>query len=191
MSALSLIHKLRDFVVGHFHKLIQIHDTPHSIAGGVAIGIFIGFTPLFVPFVPLKSSLSILVSWIFRCSKTASVIAVTAHDVIFPVWPLVLLWEYRIGYWLLHHHLPDRIRVERRHMTFEGWFSMETFHSWTQWVHEHLSWVFFAKILGPTMIGSVIVGIPAAVICYRIALKIVKRYQAALLLKINLPDDPR
>ena len=68
----------------NFHNLMQIHDTPHSISGGVAIGIFFGFIPVFIPFVPIKSTLSFLISWIFRCSKTAALIAVTAHDVIFP-----------------------------------------------------------------------------------------------------------
>jgi len=185
MSDTSLIQKLREFVVSNFHKLIQIHDTPHSIAGGVSIGIFVGFTPLFIPFVPLKSSLSFLVSWLFRCSKTAAVIAVTAHDVIFPIWPLVLRWEYQIGFWLLHHHMPTQLHIAHRHIdtSFETWFSMETFHTWSDWVHERLNWVFLAKILGPTLIGSIVIGVPLAAVSYLIALRIVKRYQAGLLVK--------
>jgi uncharacterized protein (DUF2062 family) len=31
----------------HSLKLLAIRDTPEAIAGGVAIGIFFGFTPLF------------------------------------------------------------------------------------------------------------------------------------------------
>jgi uncharacterized protein (DUF2062 family) len=182
MSAFSLIHKLRDFVVKNYHKLIQIHDTPHAIAGGVSIGIFVGFTPLFIPFVPLKSLLSFFISWLFRCSKTAAVIAVTAHDVIFPIWPFVLLWEYKIGFWLLHHHMPVKAH-HRVDTSFQNWFSVETFHTWSDWVHERLTWVFMAKILGPTLIGSVVIGVPLAAIAYAIALRIVKRYQATLLNK--------
>ena len=165
--------------------MLQIHDTPHSISGGVAIGIFIGFTPLFIPLVPVKYTLSVLISWIFRCSKTAAVIAVTAHDVIFPIWPLVLRWEFEIGYWLLHHHMPSRLHMEHRHISFEHWFSMETVQNWSLWLHERMNWLFIAKILGPTLIGSVIIGVPMAVVAYVISLRLVKRYQAALLQKMR------
>jgi len=189
MSVTSLIKKLRDFVVNNFHKLIQIHDTPHSIAGGVAIGIFVGFTPLFIPFVPLKSSLSFFISWLFRCSKTAAVIAVTAHDVIFPIWPFVLLSEFKIGFWLLHHHMPVRAH-HRVDSSFETWFSVETFHTFSDWVHERMNWVFLARILGPTLIGSIIIGIPLAAISYAVALRIVQRYQATLLQKKQTVSQP-
>ena len=40
----------------HSLKLLAIRDTPEAIAGGVAIGIFFGFTPLF----GLKTALTIL-----------------------------------------------------------------------------------------------------------------------------------
>ncbi|MGZ5023286.1 MAG: DUF2062 domain-containing protein, partial [Chthoniobacterales bacterium] len=44
----------------HHGRLIQINDTPHSVALGSAIGMFFGFTPLF----GLKTLLSILVAWV-------------------------------------------------------------------------------------------------------------------------------
>ena len=183
MSDTSLIQKLREFVVSNFHKLIQIHDTPHSIAGGVSIGIFVGFTPLFIPFVPLKSSLSFLVSWLFRCSKTAAVIAVTAHDVIFPIWPLVLRWEYQIGYWLLHHQLPPHLNLQiHKKNLFEHWFSTDTNHSWLEWVQDRMNWAFVEKVLAPTILGSVFIGIPCAVVCYIITLRIVNKYQGRLIM---------
>ena len=191
MSALNLIRKLPELVVTRVHKLVRIHDTPHSNAGGVAIGIFVGFTPLFFPLVPVKYSLSVLISWAFRCSKTAALIAVTAHDVIFPIWPLVLRWEFDIGFWLLHHHMPSRLHMEHRHISFDRWFSLETFHSWSQWAHDRMNWLFLAKVLGPTLIGSVIVGVPVAALSYFISLRIVNRYQAAALLKAQQsPDSP-
>jgi uncharacterized protein (DUF2062 family) len=33
----------------HSLKLLAIRDTPKAIAGGVGIGVFFGFTPLFRP----------------------------------------------------------------------------------------------------------------------------------------------
>ena len=51
--------------MSHLHfRLVTIEDTPHSIALGVAIGIFFGFTPLW----SLKTLLSIGVAWV--CKST-------------------------------------------------------------------------------------------------------------------------
>jgi hypothetical protein len=180
MFIVNLIRKARDLVVRNFHNLMQIHDTPHSISGGVAIGIFFGFNPVFIPFVPIKSTLSFLVSWAFRYSRTAALIAVNAHDVIFPIWPLVLRLEYDLGFLLLHHRLPASIHHHlHHHLGFEHWFSVENFQSWTQWVQERMNWTFLVKVLGPLLLGSVIVGIPFAFLSYAITLRVVNRYQAA------------
>src|SRR2546426_6703842 len=99
---------LRKWFKEHSLKLLAIRDTPNAIAGGVAIGIFFGFTPL----VGLKTLLSIFVAWLTRCNILAAAIAVTLHDVALPFMPVLFRWEYNIGYWLLSdpHHWPDRLR---------------------------------------------------------------------------------
>src|ERR1035438_8746530 len=83
----------------HSLKLLAIRDTPEAIAGGVAIGIFFGFTPLF----GLKTALTILFAWLTRCNIIAAVIERAAHDVILPLMPVIFRWEYEVGYLLLRH----------------------------------------------------------------------------------------
>ena len=61
-------------------KLVTLRDTPHAIAGGVAIGVFIGFTPLF----GIKTLLSLGAAYLLRCNPIAAVIAVSLHDVVTP-----------------------------------------------------------------------------------------------------------
>jgi uncharacterized protein (DUF2062 family) len=39
------VRKLIDYLKGLAAKLVTLRDTPNAIAGGVAIGVFIGFTP--------------------------------------------------------------------------------------------------------------------------------------------------
>ena len=91
----------------HSLKLLAIRDTPEAIAGGVAIGIFIGFTPLF----GLKTVLTILFAWLTRSNILAAVIASAAHDILLPLMPVIFRWEYDVGFWLLSqpHHLPPRL----------------------------------------------------------------------------------
>ena len=160
--------------------LVELHDTPHSIAGGVSIGVFVGFLPLFIPFVPVKYALSVLASWAFRCSKVAALIAVTAHDILLPIWPFVLRWEYQIGYWLMYRQLPPRLREGHAKFRPEYYFSWGTIRSVVDWIKHALTWRFVTNILPPMLIGAVIIGVPVAVVCYMISLRVVTRTQAAI-----------
>jgi uncharacterized protein len=103
----------RQWLHEHSLKLLAIRDTPEAIAGGVAIGIYFGFTPL----IGLKTALTILFAWLTRSNIIAAVIAQAAHDVGFFLMPALYVWEYGMGYWLLSqpHHLPTtlpKIRLE-------------------------------------------------------------------------------
>src|SRR4030081_1404818 len=81
----------------HHMILMAIADTPHSVALCSAIGIFIGFTPLW----SMKTLLSIAVAWICRCNKIAAAIAVTLHDVLIFAMPAIYFAEYKAGCWIL------------------------------------------------------------------------------------------
>ena len=89
--------------------LMTIADTPHSIAFGSAIGIFFGFSPLY----PLKTLLSIVVAWMFRCNKVAAAIAVTLHDVLIWVMPAIYLGEYQFGCWILNRPAAQRVHFRQ------------------------------------------------------------------------------
>ncbi len=115
----------RQWLHEHSLKLLAIRDTPEAIAGGVAIGIYMGFTPL----IGLKTALTIFFAWLTRSNIIAAVIAQAAHDVGFFLMPALYVWEYSMGYWLLSqpHHLPNtlpKIRLEglslREWLTFLG-----------------------------------------------------------------------
>jgi hypothetical protein len=149
--------RFRDWL-SHIHfRLVTIEDTPHSIALGVAIGIFFGFTPLW----SLKTLLSIGVAWICKSNKIAAAISVQLHDLILPFMPAIYLWEYKIGFWVLHHYLPRRVRLHG--FAFRDYFHWETFFS-----------------LGrPVLIGSIIIGLPSAAVVYFICRALVTSHRAS------------
>src|ERR1700726_5251593 len=134
----------KQWLRAHHMTLMTIADPPHSIALGSAIGIFFGFTPLY----PLKTLLSIAVAWACRCNKIAAAIAVTLHDVILPFMPAIYWWEYKIGYLALHHAQPQRIRFAHISM------------------HNYLHWKIFVGVIWPTLIGSLFLAVPSALIIY-------------------------
>ena len=144
----------RDIVV----KLFSLKDSPHAIAGGVAIGMFVGFTPLF----GLKTLLALGAAWLLRCNPIAAVISVSLHDVVTPFWPFLLRLEYDIGYWILSHphELPPHVEMHHLRLT------------------EMLKWSNFPKVGLPLLVGSLFLSTPAAIFFYTTTLVILKRRAA-------------
>ena len=141
----------------HSLKLLAIRDTPEAIAGGVAIGIFIGFTPLF----GLKTVLTILFAWLTRSNIIAAVIASAAHDVLLPLMPMIFRWEYDVGFWLMSQ--PHRLPPPLTKMHWEG-------HSWRNWTT-------FFTVGKPLLIGSVVCSAPFALFSYFFTQRLVARHQ--------------
>jgi uncharacterized protein (DUF2062 family) len=160
--------KLHAWLRQHSLKLLAIRDTPNAIAGGVAIGIFFGFTPLF----GFKTLLSLFFAWLTGCNLIAAVIAVTLHDVILPFMPMIYRWEYDIGYWLLSqpHAWPVSLRQIRLDL-----------HTWR-------SWTTFFKIGKPLLIGSAVCGSPIAVLVFVLTREFVTRHHKKRLRSSELPS---
>ena len=97
--------RFRAWLSNIYVRLVTIEDTPHSIALGVSIGIFFGFTPLW----SVKTLLSIGVAWLCKSNKIAAAISVQLHDLILPFMPAIYLWEYKTGYLALNGHIPARV----------------------------------------------------------------------------------
>ncbi len=152
--------RLKRWLVAHHMTLMTIADTPHSIALGSAIGIFFGFTPLY----PLKTLLSIAVAWICRCNKVAAAIAVTLHDVLIWAMPAIYLAEYHLGCWSLHW--PPAHRVHFRQ------FGLRDYAHWH--VFSQVVWPTF----WPTLVGSLFLAVPSAVVVYFAIRLLVSRARA-------------
>lgn len=138
--------KLLAYFASLGRRLLELRDTPHAIAGGVAIGMFIGFTPLF----GLKTLLCLALAYLLRCNPIAAVIAVSLHDVVTPFWPVLLKLEYDIGSWMLglFHQVPPKIEMRHFHL------------------QEMLKWTTFFNVGLPLLVGSLFLSAPAAVISY-------------------------
>ena len=143
--------------LGHMHfRLVTIEDTPHSIALGVAIGIFFGFTPLW----SLKTLLSIGIAWLCGANKIAAAISVQLHDLILPFMPAIYLWEYKIGFWSMNGHLPHRFNLH------------------TLALRDYFQWETFFTVGRPLLVGSTIIGLPSAVLVYVVCRGLVTRQRA-------------
>lgn len=149
--------RLRHWLGGLHFRLVTIEDTPHSIALGVAIGIFFGFTPLW----SLKTLLSIAVAWICKSNKIAAAISVQLHDLILPFMPAIYLWEYKFGYWAMHGQWPRRLHF--RNLGFS----------------DYAHWATFFSVGRPLLVGSLIIGLPSAAIVYFVCRSLITSHRAS------------
>jgi len=140
----------------HSLKLLAIRDTPEAIAGGVAIGIFFGFTPLF----GVIMICAIFFACLTRSNIIAAVLAGTLHDLILPIMTVVFIWEYKIGFWVLYQDWPHG--VPRLHLAL---------HEWRDWTR-----LLTSRVGKPMLLGSMTIAAPLATICYFIIRPIVARH---------------
>ena len=150
--------KVSEWVVSHWTKLKGIKDSPHAVATGVAAGVFFGFTPL----VGLKTLLALGVTRLFRGNLLAAAIVVTLHDVLLPVAPLFLRWEYDVGYWLVSHphSLPPQLNLHHQGPS--------------EWMH----WSTFLTVGRPLLIGSLVFAVPLAIASYYLTLLWIERVRS-------------
>ncbi len=169
MSVLSIFKKFWKHVIDLAKRLVSLHDPPHSIAGGAAIGMFFGFTPLF----GLKTVLALVCAWFVRCSPVSAVIAVTMHDILLPLSPILLTLEYDVGYYLLHHQMPPKFGFHHVKLA------------------DMLQWTTFLSIGRPLLLGALIFAIPISIITYFLILGCVKKYRLRKDDKNRHIDPPR
>jgi uncharacterized protein len=143
----------------HSLKLLAIRDTPEAIAGGVAIGLFFGFSPLF----GFKTLLAILFAWLTGSNILAAVVAVTMHDVLLPFMPVIYRFEYDLGYWLLSHPHEWPPHLHRIH--WEGF-------AWRAWT------IFLVGDVGKRLLlGGAVCGTPVAAVAFFLTRRLVARHQ--------------
>ena len=126
-------------------QLLTQNASPHSVATGAAIGMFFGFFPFF-PIFGLKTLISYLLSLKLRANTAAAIIAITLHDVLFFLAPVIYRIDFQIGKWLLSHphHFEPRMKLSRI--------------KWENVYH----WKTFVNVGVPTLLGSLILAIVAA-----------------------------
>jgi len=93
----------------NLRKILHIDDEPHKIAGGLALGVFISFSP----FYGAHMVLAIVLAFLFRLNKVA---AIAGTWVVLPWFaPFVLSFAYLLGRFLMGEGIgfPQALCLER------------------------------------------------------------------------------
>ncbi|MFB3896201.1 MAG: DUF2062 domain-containing protein [bacterium] len=134
----------------HIKRLVRLNDTPQKIAGGVAIGAFIGLFP--TPFIGLI--LAPLIATFLKMNRVASLIGTLVMNPI--TQPFVYALSYALGLFLLGQGIKNPFILMKQ----EGI---------THW--------FGKDVLVPYLIGITIVSILGTFLSYWISLHVVTYYK--------------
>ncbi|MCR9295793.1 MAG: DUF2062 domain-containing protein [bacterium] len=164
----------KDFCV---HRVLHADDPPHRLALGIAVGMFVTFTPL----IGIQMMVSVFLAWLLRANKVVGVPIVWISNplTVIPIFtpcyvlgckvlgvPVVLeVWQEISREWnaLIADpgtRLGDKVRFWWERLIDVGWDSMLDF-------------------AGPLWVGCLLVAAVAGVVSYYISLFAIRQYRLA------------
>ncbi len=142
---------------------------PHKIALGMAVGMFITFTPT----VGIQIPLVLILATLLRCSRIAGLIPIWITNV-FTAAPI-----YSFAYWLGVQVLPGEHSINLHELSARIHASMTASLDSSRWFAPLIAlWDVTKDVYGPMMLGGALIGIVAAVISYPVTVRIVLWYRA-------------
>jgi uncharacterized protein (DUF2062 family) len=150
----------RQFRRFFYHSLLHADDPPHRLALGVAVGVFVAFTPT----VGVQMLLAGFLCWVLSSNKIVGAAAVWVSN---PATIIPIYWSsYRVGCALLARKpIGHKWWSELAHPP-AGWWISVTFY-----------WSRFMEIAGPLWLGGIIAGLICAYPTYLLTLRVVQTYR--------------
>ena len=84
-------------------RLMRLKGQPEEVAGGMAIGVFVGMTPT----VPLHTVLAVAIAFLLKKSKLAAAVGVWIANPL--ILPLIYLLDYKLGRVITGKNLPSLV----------------------------------------------------------------------------------
>ena len=167
-----IIRRIERFIM---YRILHADDTPHRLALGIALGIFIAWTPT----IGFQMILVLLLAPLFRANGRVALPMVWISN------PLTLFVIYGPNYWLGNHLL--RLFTDRPEITFQRLKELLNIYNLSHLIEnagemEFWSnlWNLFMKFLNVSLdlwVGSIIVGLIIGCITYVTSYKFIVWYR--------------
>ena len=141
---------LRRVLRYHWLKFLRLQDDPRKLAWGMALGVFIAFTPT----IPFHMVGALTLAALLRVSPVTAFLGIQICNPL--TIPAIYLAAYKVGQFLLYRGKP---LVFPETFSFEAWMGV----LWQGGV--------------ALQVGGVILAIPPAIVSYFLTLWIVQRYR--------------
>jgi uncharacterized protein (DUF2062 family) len=170
-----------------WHRLRRLPDPPHRIARGVAVGVFVSFTP----FYGFHFVLAILFSYVLRGNIFASILATFFGNPL--TFPIIATVSVEMGSWMLG--LPGNMPLYR----IVGAFSRASLELWANtkaiFTSADTHWdrlgVLFGDVFLPYLVGGIVPGIISGTICYMITHRVISAYQKGRIARLRKRVEKR
>jgi uncharacterized protein (DUF2062 family) len=165
----NILRKTYIFSVKQTKKILGLNDSPHSIALGTGIGMFVAFTPT----IPLQMAISFVVAWICRVNKTAAVIPAWVTNPITA--PPIFYAEYLTGKILLSPFRTNDNEIDfdkymKDVLDLNFWEPVKLYHQVTTLISETWSHIGIPLIIG-SLIWAAIFGLLSYFAVFKIVTK--------------------
>ena len=141
---------LRRVLRYHWLKFRRLQDDPRKIAGGMALGVFIGFTPT----IPFHTLVALTLAALLRVSPVTAFLGIQVCNPL--TIPAIYLAAYKLGQFLLYRGKP---LVFPETFSFKAWICV----LWQGGV--------------AFQVGGAVLAIAPAIVAYFVTLWIVQRYR--------------
>ena len=153
------MYSLKRFFRFWYLKLLRIRESPHNVAMGLSLGVFVGCLPI----IPLQTVAAVILAFFFKCSKIAAAIGTWITNPLYA--PFVFYGMYLLG--------RAVIPVGKKEFEPEDLTLLNIVN---------LGWDFFLLMLA----GGVIVGLTLAFLTYLVSVRMVYLYRQKRSLRIQL-----
>ncbi len=156
------------------HRLRRLPDTPPKIARGIAIGIFVSFTPFF----GLHFVVAVFMALLFRGNAISALLGTFFGNPI--SFPFIATTSLTLGYWVLGADGGPESQKTLFHLfthaTSDFWFNFRAL--FTERVADWSNLTNFSKgVFLPYMIGGTILGSISGMIGYFVSVPLIMAYQ--------------
>lgn len=156
---MSVFIRIKRLVRYNYLKVLRLKTSSHSIALGLAVGVFGGCLPA-LPGLPLQSLVGLLLAFVFRASKIAALVGTWISN---PLNWFVFYWaEYKIGSLII----PMDLKIDPLSMNIHDLVSMGM------------------KGILVLVVGGAILGLPLGLLTYVVSLPLIRDYRRRRALRL-------
>lgn len=156
--------RAKDFCV---YKILHADDPPHRLALGIAVGMFVTFTPL----IGFQMMLSVFLAWLLRANKLVGIPLVWISNP-FTIIPIYYPC-YRLGCAMLGETV---VNSKWSHLGTE-WRQLLADPTTTWNIKVRFWWEGLMDFIGPLCLGCLVVGTIFAIASYYLSLVMIRSYR--------------
>lgn len=132
-------------------RIVRIKASPHTVARGVAVGVFVGCLPV----IPFQTVIALALAVVFRCNKLAAALGTWVSNPLNV--PFFYYGLYRVG----RFFVPEcNLHLDFKHLALSEMLLQGR------------------ELVALMTVGGVVVGLPSSVITYFLTLRVVRLYHA-------------